>query len=89
MQNTFGQDQVPTGKIEKVFITSGMVQNSRHCNALAWNPVNPKLFAAGYDRTSTNDSSLMIWDIERSMNQYLNRVRIEEEQSNISGPFPR
>lgn len=45
---------------------------------LAWNPVNPRLFAAGYDHTSMNDSSLMIWDIEQNMNQYLNRVRLEE-----------
>ena len=63
---------MPTGKIEKVFVTSSMVQTSRHCNALAWNLVNPKLFAAGYDRTQRGDPSLLIWDIERSMNQYLN-----------------
>ena len=59
-------------RVEKVFVTSEMVQNSRHCNALAWNPLNPKLFAAGYDQGSMNDSSLMIWDIEKSMNEYLN-----------------
>lgn len=47
---------------------------------LAWNPVNPRIFAAGYDHVSMNDSSLMIWDIEQDMNQYLNRVKIEDEQ---------
>ena len=44
-----------------------MIQNTRHCMTLAWNPVNPRIFAAGYDHTSMNgkdDSSLMIWDIE-------------------------
>jgi hypothetical protein len=55
---------ISSGRVEKVFVTSGMVQNSRHCNTLAWNPVNPRLFAAGYDHSSMNDSSLMIWDIE-------------------------
>jgi hypothetical protein len=39
---------------------------------MAWNPINPKLFAAGYDHTPMNDSSLLIWDIERNMNEYLN-----------------
>lgn len=41
--------------------------------------MQPRLFAAGYDHSSMKESSLIIWDIERGMNQYLNRVRIEEE----------
>ena len=58
------QSGLQSAKIEKVFLTASMVQNSRHCMALAWNPVNPRLFAAGYDRTAMNESSLMVWDIE-------------------------
>ena len=73
------QGAVHSAKIEKVFLTASMVQNSRHCMALAWNPVNPRLFAAGHDRTAMNESSLMVWDIEQSMNSYLNRVRMQEQ----------
>ena len=52
--------------------------------AIAWNSVNPNLFAAGYGRTTTNDGSLMIWDIRQEMNSYLNKVR--DEESNLIGP---
>jgi hypothetical protein len=65
-------------KIEKVFVTSGMVQNSRDCNTVAWNPINPKLFAAGYDHNSMEDPSMIIWNIEQKINPFLNRVRDEE-----------
>ena len=62
------------------------MQNSRDCNTVAWNPVNPRLFAAGYDHNSMEDSSLIIWDIERKINPYLNRVR-EEEVNSFSNQF--
>lgn len=51
--------------------------------ALSWNPVNPRLFAAGYDDCK-NESSLMIWDIEQNMNQYLNKVRLGEDHHHFS-----
>jgi hypothetical protein len=37
------------------------------------------LFAAGYDHTSLHESSLIIWDIEKSMSKFLNDSRIDEE----------
>lgn len=83
-----GQD-VRLVKVEKVFVTSSMVQNQRHCMALAWNPVNPRLFAAGYDHCR-NESSLLIWDIEQNMNDYLKRIRQEEQQqASGTGPWPQ
>jgi len=71
---------VLTAKTEKVFVTAGMIQNARHCNTLAWNPRNPRIFAAGYDNSGMNESSLLIWDIEKDMNKHLRNVRKEEEQ---------
>jgi hypothetical protein len=88
--NIGGQEMLSLAKVEKVFVTSSMVQNSRNCMTLAWNPINPRLFAAGYDHTSMNDSSLMIWDIEQGMNQYLNKVRFDDQQQpylRVNDPF--
>ena len=51
---------------------------------MAWNTFNPRLFAAGYDHAQ-NESSLIVWDIERSMNKYLNKVRLEEEGLDMLG----
>jgi hypothetical protein len=51
--------------------------------AIAWNPSNPRIFAAGYDH-SRNESSLLIWDIEQKMNQYLNRIRMEEQNLGVA-----
>lgn len=47
----FGQSSnvVYTGKVEKEFFTRSMIQNNRQCNALAWNPHEQNIFAAGYE----------------------------------------
>lgn len=72
-----------------------MIKNFRQCNALAWNPKDKNLFAAGYEYVnfllmiilqSKNESSLFIWDINRSVDPSYNIMREAElyPNSNIT-----
>eukprot|EP00347_Sterkiella_histriomuscorum_P008418 403345170 len=70
---------VYTGKVEKEFFTGNMIQNPRQCNTIAWNPHEQNIFAAGYEQVK-NESSLLIWDINRTQNPNYNKIRDTEKQ---------
>lgn len=53
-----------------------MIQNPRQCNALAWNHQDSNIFAAGYEEYKS-ESTLLIWDITKSVNPNYNKVRVE------------
>jgi len=60
--------QPVSGKVEKEFIAQGISQNPRACNAISWNPSERNLIAAGYEAVK-NESSLLIWDINKAVSQ--------------------
>ena len=51
-----------------------MIQAPRQCNALAWNNQEPNIFAAGYEQYK-NESTILIWDINRTVNPNYNKIR--------------
>jgi WD40 repeat protein len=52
------QQQQMTGRRTKIFVP----KHQRACNAIAWNPVQKHLLAAGLDKVRS-DYSCLIWDI--------------------------